>query len=78
MRTTGVAAYDDCRTRRRSDGSTAALLFGRIESAQAFPDILERVRRLERVQRSAVLYRATPEADPGPELVEEIQSAIGP
>lgn len=56
----------------------AALLFGRTESAQAFPGILERVRRLESVQRTAALYRATPEADPGSELLEKIQAAIDP
>ena len=54
----------------------AALLFGRTDSARAFPSIVERVRRLERVQRTAALHRATPDADPGPKLVEEILAAI--
>jgi RNA polymerase sigma factor (sigma-70 family) len=57
---------------------TTALLFGRADSAQAFPGILERVRRLENVQRTAALYRATPDADPGPELLARIQAAIEP
>ncbi len=61
---------------RRVDA--AAVLFGRTDSAQAFPDILERVRRLESVQRTAALYRATPDADPGPELLERIHAAMGP
>jgi hypothetical protein len=40
------------------------------------PGIVERVRRLERVQRTAALYRATSDADPGPELVDQILAAI--
>ena len=56
--------------------SNEVLLFGQAESAHAFPEVLERVRRLESVQRIAALYRATPDADPGPALLERIQSAI--
>lgn len=56
--------------------SNEVLLFGQPESAHAFPEVLERVRRLESVQRTAALYRATPDADPGPALLERIQSAI--
>ena len=52
------------------------LLFGQAESARAFPSVLERVRRLETVQRTAALYRATPDADPGPALLERIRAAI--
>jgi len=49
---------------------------GRDDSALAFPGVLDRVRRLEDVQRTAALYRATPHADPGPELLERIQAAL--
>jgi hypothetical protein len=56
--------------------SSAVLLFGRAESARAFPGVLERVQRVESVQRTAALYRATPDADPGPALLERIQAAI--
>ncbi len=56
----------------------AGLLFARHDSALAFPGVLERVRRLEDVQRTAALYRATPDADPGPELLERIQAALDP
>jgi RNA polymerase sigma factor (sigma-70 family) len=56
--------------------SNDVLLFGRTESARAFPRVLERVRRLESAQRSAALYRATSDADPGPALLERIRAAI--
>jgi RNA polymerase sigma factor (sigma-70 family) len=56
----------------------AVLLFGRRDSALAFPGVLARVRRLEVVQRTAALYRATPHADPGPELLQRIQAALDP
>ena len=55
----------------------SAPLFARAESARAFPGVLERVRRLETLQRTAALYRATPEADPAPELLREILAAVG-
>ena len=58
--------------------SGTAPLFGRAESAHVFPAILERVRLLENVRRSAALYRATPEADPGPELLQQVQAALNP
>jgi RNA polymerase sigma factor (sigma-70 family) len=54
----------------------AALLFARADSAQLFPGVLERVRQLETVQRTAALYRATPDADPGPELLGAIQAIL--
>jgi len=80
-----VDAANPCRCARRLPRAQAtgrvdpvALLFGRTDSAQAFPGVLERVRRLESVQRTAALYRATPDADPGPELLERIQAAIDP
>jgi hypothetical protein len=57
--------------------SSEELLFGQTESARDFPNVLERVRRLETVQRTAALYRTTPDANPGPELLERIQAAIG-
>jgi RNA polymerase sigma factor (sigma-70 family) len=55
----------------------AAPLFAREESARELPGVLERVRRLETLQRTAALYRATADADPGPELLHEILSAVG-
>jgi RNA polymerase sigma factor (sigma-70 family) len=80
-----VDADNPCRCIRRLPRAqgmgridAAALFFGRTESAQAFPGILERVRRLETIQRTAALYRAMPEADPRSELLEAIQAAIGP
>lgn len=78
-----VDANNSCRCIRRLPRAQAigrisneGLLFGRTESARAFPEILERVRRLESVQRTAALYRATPDADPGSALLEQIRAAI--
>ena len=80
-----VEAANPCRCGRRvlraqelGRVDEAALLFGRRDSALAFPGVLDRVRRLEGVQRTAALYRATPDADPGPELLERIQAALDP
>src|SRR6185436_8073393 len=65
-----VEAANPCRCNRRLRRAQelgrvdeAALLFGRRDSALAFPGVLDRVRRLEGVQRTAALYRATPDAD---------------
>jgi len=82
----GLVDVDNpCRCTRRLSRAQAtgrinadALLFGRPASARSFPGVLEKVRRLERVQRTAALYRATPDADPGPELLVRIQAAIDP
>ncbi len=78
-----VDADNPCRCIRRLPRAQAIgridagrLLFGRPDSAQAFPGVLELVRRLESVQRTAALYRATPEADPGADLLERIHAAI--
>lgn len=56
--------------------NAAALLFAQPDSSRAFPEMLERVRRLEAVRRTAALYRGSPEADPGPELLERIRAAL--
>jgi len=79
-----VEAANPCRCIRRLPRAEelgrvdpADVLFGRQDSALAFPDVVERVRRLESIQRTAAYYRETPEADPGPELVEKILAAIG-
>jgi hypothetical protein len=53
-----------------------ALLFANADSARAFPETLEKVRRLEIVRRSAALYRSSPQPAPGPELLESIRSAL--
>jgi len=58
----------------RVDAST--LRFATNKSAPEFPAILERIRRLETVQRTAAIYRATPESDPGPTLLADILAAI--
>jgi RNA polymerase sigma factor (sigma-70 family) len=74
---------NDCRCARRlpqaqamSRVNAAALLFARPGSARAFPEMLERVRRLEDVRRTAALFRCSPEADPGPELLDRIRAAL--
>lgn len=79
-----VDADNPCRCLRRLPRAqalgrvdAAAPLFARAETARAFPAVLERVRRLEALQRTAALYRTTPEADPGPELLRAIVAAVG-
>jgi hypothetical protein len=54
----------------------SALLFADDDTARAFPKTLEKVRRLELVRRSAALYRSSPQAVPGPELLESIRAAL--
>jgi RNA polymerase sigma factor (sigma-70 family) len=72
-----------CRCARRLPRAQAmhrvdadALLFARTDSARAFPGTLEKVRRLEMVRRTAALYRSSPQAVPGPELLERIRAAL--
>jgi hypothetical protein len=72
-----------CRCARRLPRAQAmhrvdadALLFARAESARAFPETLEKVRRLEMVRRAAALYRSSPTARPGSELLESIRAAL--
>jgi hypothetical protein len=52
------------------------LLFAHADSARAFPETLEKVRRLEVVRRTAALYRSSPQPVPGPELLESIRAAL--
>jgi RNA polymerase sigma factor (sigma-70 family) len=56
--------------------NAAALLFAQSDSANAFPGVLERVRRLEMVRRTAALYRSTPDAEPEPGLLDRIRTAL--
>ena len=72
-----------CRCARRLPRAQAmrrvtadALLFAQPDSARAFPETLEKVRRLELVRRTAALYRSSPEPMPGPELLEMIRTAL--
>jgi RNA polymerase sigma factor (sigma-70 family) len=59
---------------RRVDAD--ALLFAQKESARAFPETLEKVRRLEGVRRAAALYRSSPRPVPEPELLAQIRAAL--
>ncbi len=52
------------------------LMFADAESARAFPETLEKVRRLELIRRTAALYRSSPQLVPGPELLESIRAAL--
>jgi RNA polymerase sigma factor (sigma-70 family) len=72
-----------CRCARRLPRARAmqrvnddALLFAHADSARAFPEVLEKVRRLEIVRRTAALYRTSPQPVPGPELLESIRAAL--
>ena len=72
-----------CRCARRLPRAQAmhrvnadALLFANADSARAFPETLEKVRRLEIVRRSAALYRSSPQPVPGPELLESIRFVL--
>jgi RNA polymerase sigma factor (sigma-70 family) len=53
-----------------------ALLFAQPASARAFAATLEKVRRLDVVRRTTALYRSSPQAVPGPELLESIRCAL--
>jgi RNA polymerase sigma factor (sigma-70 family) len=72
-----------CRCRRRLPRAQAmkrvdadALLFASEDSAHAFPAMLDKVRRLEAVRRTAALYRSSPQPMPGPELLQRIRAAL--
>lgn len=72
-----------CRCARRLPRAQAmgrvnatALMFAQPDSARAFPELLERVRRLEVVRRTAALYRCSPDADPSPELLARVRAAL--
>lgn len=72
-----------CRCARRLPRALAlgrvdpgAVLFAQAESARTFPETLQKVRRLEVVRRTAALYRSSPQAVPGPELLERIRAAL--
>lgn len=72
-----------CRCARRLPRAQAmrrvnatALLFAQQDSARAFPEMLERVRRLDVVRRTSALYRGSPDADPGPDLLARIRAAL--
>ena len=72
-----------CRCSRRLPRAQAmervnadALLFADEESARSFPATLDKVRRLDVVRRTAALYRSSPQAMPGPELLDRIRAAL--
>ena len=79
-----VDAANACRCARRLPRAQAirrvdanALLFAQPESARSFRETLEKVRRLEMVRRTAVLYRSSPQSVPAPDLLASICSALG-
>jgi hypothetical protein len=78
-----VDPANPCRCGRRLPRAQAmnrvnadALLFADEESARSFPAILDKVRRLEVVRRTAALYRSSPQPLPGPELLDRIRAAL--
>lgn len=72
-----------CRCARRLPRAQAlgrvdpdAPLFAQADSARAFPELLEKVRRLDTVRRTAALYRSSPHGTPGPDLLDRIRAAL--
>ena len=67
---------DSPRAQDRRRVNPNGLLCADADSARAFPETLEKVRRLEVIRRTAALYRSSPQLGPGPDLLESIRAAL--
>jgi hypothetical protein len=61
---------------RRDRVVPGRLLFANPQRAAAFPAVLQKVRALDEVQRTAVLYRTHSEPEPGAELLARVAAIL--